>query len=86
VKLFSTNLGGNLHDATNFVNRMGWATNVVHFHCTTGHNSIIILRFADDYDPEAAMRATDRTTPPRSNAAAYFMNPRNMKKGEPPPW
>lgn len=44
VTLYSENLGGNLHEATRWINQMGVAEYVLHLHSVSGSGSIAILR------------------------------------------
>lgn len=46
-KLFSTNLGGNIHSAVEVLNRWGLADQVVHMDCLSGHSTIVVVRLPE---------------------------------------
>jgi Na+/H+-translocating membrane pyrophosphatase len=51
MQLISTNLGGNLHDASDTINRMGLAEFVIALDFS-GSNTIAVFRVSDEMAPE----------------------------------
>lgn len=51
MQLISTNLGGNLHVASDTLNRMGLADYAMVMH-STGSNTVVVLRVPDDMAPK----------------------------------
>lgn len=53
MQLVSTNLSGNLHQATSTINAMGLAEFVLAMDCPHGgSNTVVVFRVSDDMGPE----------------------------------
>jgi hypothetical protein len=50
MQLISTNLGGNLHVASNTINEMGLADKVLHMQFS-GSNTVVVFRVSDEEAP-----------------------------------
>ncbi len=51
MQLVSTNIGGNLHQAVGYINKMGLADFVFALD-STGHNTVAVFRVPDDLAPK----------------------------------
>lgn len=51
AQLVSTNVGGNVHQATDWANKTGLAQYVIQMG-HTGHNTLVVLRTPDDVAPK----------------------------------
>lgn len=52
MQLISTTLGGNLHVASDTINRMGLAEFVIALDCLSGNNTVAVFRVSDEMAPE----------------------------------
>jgi len=44
-KIHTENIPGNLHEAATWINRRGWASNLITMHFNGGHYTVAVFRF-----------------------------------------